>query len=239
MGALFIFAMTVLGAALVFFFRGEIHVRIQRICFGFAAGVMCAAAVFSLLLPALQEGSLGSVCLSFAAGAGLLLLMDAVFDRLPQMKAAQSSDRRGVLLFAAMTLHNIPEGMAVGLAFAQAADGSLAPAAAAALAAGIGLQNLPEGAAISLPMRQNGESRARSFLAGVLSGAAEPVFALAAVSAAAAAQPAMPALMAFSAGAMMLVVFSHMLPQAAAERDGALCAMMGFVLMMAMDVGLG
>jgi len=243
-GTGFTFLMTVLGAALVFLFRKHIGETAERICLGFAAGVMAAAAVFSLLLPAIerieQQGGVPfvTVALGFSAGAGMMLAADAWMEH--RQRGADEASRRRALMMTAVTLHNIPEGMAVGLAFAAAAQaGGAAFAAAAALALGIGVQNLPEGAAISLPLRQSGMSRMRSFLWGAASGAVEPVFGMLVVLAAAYAAPVMPGLMAFSAGAMMLVVVAEMVPGAVKERKGVLFVMLGYVLMMTLDVALG
>ena len=144
------------------------------------------------------------------------------------------------MLIGAITLHNIPEGMAVGLIFAAAADmGGTALAAAVAAALGIGIQNIPEGAAIALPLRQGGFSLRRSFAYGALSGAVEPIFGVLAALCISLCSGMMPGLMAFSAGAMMWVVFSEMLPESGVQRDGALAAALGYLLMMALDLALG
>lgn len=242
-GTLFTFAMTALGAAAVFFFRRSISPRAGRLCFGFAGGVMSAAAVFSLLLPAVEQTAmLGGVpwltaVVGFLAGAGAMLALDLYIAR--RCGADPASGRRTMLL-AAVTLHNIPEGMAVGLAFAMAAGaGGAALAAAAAMALGIGIQNIPEGAAIALPLRQAGFSRGRSFFLGAASGVVEPMAGMLAALAVSLAQPVMPMLMTFSAGAMMWVVFSEMLPESGIRRDGALAAALGYALMMALDIALG
>ncbi len=243
-GTTFTFAMTALGAATVFFFRKRISEQAGRLCFGFAGGVMSAAAVFSLLLPAVEQvnetGGAAWLTASggFALGAGLMIVLDALLER--QQALAGDGARRRAMLLGAVTLHNIPEGMAVGLAFAQAAYApGAALAAAAAMALGIGIQNIPEGAAISLPLRQGGMSRVRSFALGTASGAVEPVFGMLAALAVSMVSGVMPGLMAFSAGAMMWVVFSEMLPLAGEKRDGALAAAAGYVLMMALDIALG
>lgn len=245
-GTLFTFWMTTLGAALVFFFKRAIGERMQRICLGFAGGVMAAAAVFSLLNPAVaQTREMGGIpwlaaTAGFLCGAGMIFSMDALMRRVRSVQARGDSARRRLLLFTAVTLHNIPEGMAVGLAFALAAqEGGASLAAAAALALGIGIQNFPEGAAISLPLRQSGMSRRRSFALGVASGSVEPIFGVLVVLAATVIRPLMPFLMAFAAGAMMLVVVGEMIPAAAKERMGVLVVMAGYVIMMALDVGLG
>lgn len=245
-GTMFTMLMTTLGSALVFFFRRRIGARMNRLCMGFSGGVMSAAAVFSLLVPAAQQtGAAGAspcavVTGGFLLGAGLIFFVDAWLRRLRAVRGAGDLARRQALLFSAVTLHNVPEGMAVGLAFALAAEGGMTDlAAACVLALGIGIQNFPEGAAISLPLRQGGMSCVRSFSMGVLSGAVEPVFGVLVVLLAAAARPVMPGLMALSAGAMMLVVMAEMIPEASGGRDGVLACVAGYAVMMALDVALG
>ena len=243
-GTGFTFAMTALGAVLVFFFPSRISGRMNRLCLGFAGGVMSAASVFSLILPAMEQAPGGAawrvVTAGFASGAGLMMALDALLCRAQGAQLRDGESKRLMLLFSAVTLHNIPEGMAVGLAFAAAAgDGPAGLAGACALALGIGIQNFPEGAAISLPLRQSGMSRRRSFVYGMLSGAVEPLFGMAAALTVGLVAPAMPWLMTFAAGAMMWVVIAEMLPHAAARRDGALAAMLGYMVTMALDVALG
>lgn len=183
LGTGFTFLMTTLGAAVVFFFVEEPRPQFQRTMLGFAAGVMTAASVWSLLLPAIEQSADFGVPGWLPAAAGLLLgvgflsALDAVLPHLRRAKDMDLTCRQSTLLMAAITLHNVPEGMAVGLAFALAAEGE-GMAGAAALALGIGIQNLPEGAAISLPLRQEGSSRGRAFLLGTLSGSVEPIFGL-------------------------------------------------------------
>ena len=218
-GTLFPFLMTTLGAALVFLMKKQSE---DGPCMGFAAGVMSAAAVFSMILPAMRqnEGGWLIVTLGFMLGAAMIAGVDAL------------------MMVAAITLHNIPEGMAVGLAFALAGvQGGLA--AAAVLALGIGVQNLPEGLAVALPFRASGLSRGKSFALGALSGAVEPVFGMLAALMMGAAQSALPGMMAFCAGAMMQVVFAEMIPQAAKTRAGVAGVMAGYTLMMALDLALG
>lgn len=238
-GILFPFLMTALGAAVVYLFRAGIGARTQRICLGFAAGVMSAATAFSLLVPAqnMMDGAHAWLWLAaaFLLGAGAVGLLDVLLRRAGYaMRQGQDMQKRMTFL-SAIVLHNIPEGMAVGLAFAPGGAGL---AAAAAVALGIGLQNLPEGAAVSLPLRQGGMSRRRAFLLGALSGAVEPAAALLMIAFSAWLAPVLPVLMAFAAGAMMLVVLAELAPASAAARDGAVAAMIGFALMMAMDMGL-
>lgn len=242
-GTLFTFAMTALGAATVFFFRSRISARAGRLCFGFAGGVMSAAAVFSLLLPAMEQAAQNggapwkTVIPGFGAGILLMIALDALVAHL---QAQDADRRRRAMMISAVTLHNIPEGMAVGLAFASAAGmGHAALASAAAVALGIGIQNIPEGAAIALPLRQGGMSRARSFFLGAASGAVEPIAGMLAALFASAVSGMMPLMMALSSGAMMWVVFSEMLPEGGQQRDGAILAAVGYVLMMALDLALG
>ena len=232
-GTGFTFAMTTLGAAMVFFFRGEPNERLQRVLLGFAAGVMTAASVWSLLLPAIEQaaqtrlpGWLPAAC-GMLMGVVFLAALDALLPRL-RRKRAEGDWKQTTLLVTAITLHNVPEGMAVGLAFALAAQGE-GLAGAAALAMGIGIQNFPEGAAISLPLRQQGWTRLRAFAGGTLSGAVEPVFGV---------HPLMPWLLSFAAGAMLYVVVEELVPQAH-SRAGTCGFVIGFLIMMVLDVALG
>lgn len=249
----FTFAMTALGASLVFFFRNTIRPQIQRIFLGFAAGVMIAASVFSLLLPAMEQAEASGVpgwlptAGGFALGVLFLLAMDAILPHLhpgsAQAEGRPSSWKRTTLMVAAVTLHNIPEGMAVGLTFALAAQQESASlTAAAALALGIGLQNFPEGAAVSLPIRQEGVPAGKSFFYGALSGVVEPIFGVLVVLAAPLLQPVMPLLLSFAAGAMLYVVVEELIPEAHLgdhSNTGTLSVMAGFLLMMLLDVALG
>ncbi|MBR5225889.1 MAG: ZIP family metal transporter, partial [Clostridia bacterium] len=176
---------------------------------------------------------------AFLLGAGAAGGLNLLVRRTRYARRQGEDGRRDLAFLAAITLHNIPEGMAVGLAFAAALSGGGALAAGAAAALGIGLQNLPEGAAVSLPLYQGGMSRKRSFLLGAASGAVEQVSALVMIACSAWLAQALPALMAFAAGAMMLVTLGELAPASAAARDGAIAAMLGFALMTAMDMGLG
>ena len=240
LGTSFTFLMTALGAATVFFFARKVCERAQGALLGFAAGVMMAASVWSLILPAIEqteaEGRLPPF-LPAAAGIVLGALTLFLLDELVRRRGG-GEVHSDFLLLSAITLHNIPEGMAVGLAFALAGvQGGLA--AAAVLALGIGVQNLPEGLAVALPFRASGLSRGKSFALGALSGAVEPVFGMLAALMMGAAQSALPGMMAFCAGAMMQVVFAEMIPQAAKTRAGAAGVMAGYTLMMALDLALG
>lgn len=283
-GTGFLFLMTALGAAAVFFFRHGMHPVFAKLFPGFAAGVMLAASVWSLLDPAIAAAeTMGMIPWLPAAGgilAGVLLLMfsDAAVHGI--MKTGEtgktgtdvngkdlSRNRRGFLLQLAMVLHNIPEGMAVGLSFALAAetlqdagitggmggtgeftglfavpDGQTAFSAAAALALGIGIQNIPEGAAVALPLRQEGMSAERAFLRGSLSGIVEPIAGILTVFAMETAEPLLPWVLSFAAGAMLYVVAEELIPEANGGGDsymGTVGIMSGFLVTMILDVALG
>ena len=242
LGTLFTFAMTTLGAATVFLLGRNTESRSQEVMLGFAGGVMTAASVWSLLLPAIEQAAEGPLpawlpaAAGITAGAVFLAALDALLPKL-RHQSTDAVHRQNTLLFTAITLHNVPEGMAVGLAFALAADGE-SLAGAVALAIGIGIQNFPEGAAISLPMRQMGDSRLRSFVGGTLSGVVEPVFGIAVVLVAVGARSLMPWLLSFAAGAMLYVVVEELVPQS--NTRGGVCGYLcGFLVMMALDVALG
>ena len=240
-GTLFLFCMTTLGAATVFFFRHNVPPRIEKALLGFAAGVMSAASVWSLLLPAIEQTAQNSHLPTwFPAAIGItlgMLFLSGIDLVLPKLSCLDEGRRQSALLLVAITLHNIPEGMAVGLGFALAQD-SAGLYLAAALALGIGIQNFPEGAAISLPLRQHGFSRGKSFLGGMLSGTVEPVFGLLAMVLARGVQALMPWLLSFAAGAMLYVIVVELIPQAKG-RSGTVGFSLGFLLMMILDVALG
>ena len=244
LGTGFTFLMTTLGAAMVFFFAGEPRPHFQKALLGFAAGVMTAASVWSLLLPAIDQAAAEGLPPWLPAAGGMLLgvvFLAALDGLLPRLRRSRgrldASWRQTTLLMTAITLHNVPEGMAVGLAFALAAGGE-GLAGAAALAMGIGIQNFPEGAAVALPLRQGGWSRSRAFAGGMLSGAVEPVFGVLVVLAAAGVEPLMPWLLSFAAGAMLYVVVEELVPQAH-SRWGTCGFVVGFLIMMVLDVALG
>lgn len=246
--------MTALGAATVFLFRSRVSPRLHQILLGFAAGVMIAASMWSLLIPAIEAAEEAGLPGWFPAAGGSVLgvlFLVTMNSLLPHLTPAflqaprDGSSRRSALLVLAITMHNIPEGMAVGISFALAAqsDPTLLPAALA-LALGIGIQNFPEGAAISLPLRQAGISRKKSFLIGAASGAVEPIAALLTVLAAGTIQPLMPWLLSFAAGAMLYVVVEELIPEAnlhcGHDSHGGTCGVMaGFLIMMILDVALG
>ncbi len=243
---------TVLGAATVYFFRHDLSAAVQRIFLGFAAGVMIAASVWSLLIPAMEmaEEQGGGVLLpvggGFLLGGVFLLALDGLLPHLhpgsDQPEGLPAKLRRTTMVVLAVTLHNIPEGMAVGLSFAIAAQEGGALAGAIALALGMALQNFPEGAAVSLPLRSQGASRNRSFLCGAASGVVEPIFGLLTVLAAGAVTPAMPWILSFAAGAMIYVVVEELIPEAHLgehSHAGTVSVMTGFLVMMLLDVLLG
>lgn len=259
-GTGFTFLMTTLGASVVFFFRKDVNASVQKIFLGFAAGVMIAASVWSLLIPAIEEaeanGMIGWVPAAggFVLGVLFLILLDTFLPHLhPDMNGHNNNETEGIsstwkrttLLVMAVTLHNIPEGMAVGLAFALAAQHGNDPAlysAAMALALGIGIQNFPEGAAISLPLRQEGLSTGKAFFRGSMSGIVEPIFGILTVIVAGSIEPLMPWLLSFAAGAMMFVVVEELIPEAHLgehSNAGTLGVMSGFLIMMILDVALG
>ncbi len=254
LATLFTWGMTALGAATVFFTRA-VNQKLMDAMFGFAGGVMLAASYFSLLAPAITmaEARGGApwipAVVGFGLGGAFLLAADKLLPHLHVYKARaqaegiQTSWQRSVLLVLAITLHNIPEGLAVGVAFGGA---GLIPgatlAAAIGLALGIGMQNFPEGLAVSMPLRREGMSRTKSFMYGQLSGAVEPVAGVLGALFVMSAQPLLPYALSFAAGAMVYVVVEEVIP--AAQEHGhtdlvTICLMIGFMVMMTLDVALG
>lgn len=251
-GSLIPFLGTTLGAACVFFMKGEIRPWVQKALLGFAAGVMVAASVWSLLIPAMDR-SAGLGKLAFLPAAVGLLLGMAFLLVLHRFVPHQHPDsdcpegmpcraKKSTMLTLAVTLHNIPEGMAVGVVLAgMGMAGGISRAAAYALAAGIAIQNFPEGAVISMPMKE-AAGRPRAFLYGVLSGAVEPVAALLTVAFSRFIVPVLPYLLAFAAGAMLYVVVEELIPEANQGEHSNACTVsfiLGFALMMVLDVALG
>ena len=253
-GLLIPFAGTSLGAACVFFLKRELGDRVQRGLTGFASGVMVAASVWSLLIPAMeQSAALGQLAflpavIGFWLGVGFLLLLDVLVPHLHQgadtPEGPKSGFSRTTMLVLAVTLHNIPEGMAVGVVYAGYLTGSaqITAMGALALSLGIAIQNFPEGAIISMPLKAEGMSRGRAFWAGTLSGAVEPVGALFTIWAAGLVVPALPYLLSFAAGAMIYVVVEELIPemsQGEHSNIGTICFALGFSVMMVLDVALG
>ena len=246
-GILLPLAGTMAGSAFVFFMRGAIPDRLQKTLLGFASGVMVAASVWSLLLPGIEMASGGIVpaAAGFLCGIGFLLLVDELTPHLhlgaQKAEGLHSRLPRTAMLALAVTIHNLPEGMAVGVVFAGEGQG-LTTSAALAVAIGIALQNIPEGAIVSMPMHAEGNSRWRSFLIGSLSGLVEPLGSVAILLLASLLGGALPWLLAFAAGAMMYVVVEELIPEAAQGRHTNLSTIgfaLGFVLMMVMDVAMG
>ena len=253
LGVFIPFLGTSLGAAMVFILKKSISDNMQKILTGFAAGVMVAASFWSLLSPALESseylGKLSFIPASvgFLIGVGFLLLLDEItphmhFDN--QDEGPKTGLKRTTKLILAVTLHNIPEGMAVGVVYAGFLSGSagISAAGALALALGIAIQNFPEGAIVSMPLRAEGMEKVKTFLYGVLSGIVEPIAAVITIVAAGAVVPVMPYLLAFAAGAMMYVVVEELIPEMSEGKHsnlGTIAFSVGFVLMMILDVALG
>ena len=256
-GSMFTWFVTALGASLVFFIK-DVNRGFMDTLMGFTAGVMLAASFWSLLNPAIEmaESSLGAelawvpVGIGFLAGAFFLFGLDQwlphlhLSDPIEKSEGVKTSWNKTVLLVLAITLHNIPEGLAIGVAFCAVAEGLPGAnlAGAIALTIGIGIQDLPEGMAVSLPLRRYGLSRAKSFLWGQLSGVVEPLAAVSGVILVMMMQSILPYALAFAAGAMIYIVVEEVIPES--QRDGhtdkaTFGLMIGFVLMMALDVGLG
>jgi len=253
-GILIPFAGTSLGAACVFFMKNTLRDGIQRALTGFTAGVMTAASVWSLIIPAIEQSvSMGKLSFLPAAtgfwiGILFLLLLDHVIPHLhqnsDQAEGPKSQLQRTTMMVLAVTLHNIPEGMAVGVVYAGYLSGSttITAAGALALSLGIAIQNFPEGAIISMPLRAEGMKKSNAFAGGVLSGIVEPIGAVLTILAAHYIIPALPYLLSFAAGAMLYVVVEELIPEMSQGRHsdvGTLCFAVGFSLMMILDVALG
>ena len=248
---------TMLGSAFVFFMRDEMSARLQKSLLGFASGVMVAASVWSLLIPAMEMASMDNeagawsvvpAAVGFLLGMGFLLLIDELTPHLhigtDKPEGMRSHLSKTVMLALAVTIHNLPEGMAVGVVFAGADNGAahISLASAIAVSLGIAIQNVPEGAIISMPMRAAGNSRWKSFLIGSMSGAVEPVGAVAVLLLASLLMPVLPYMLAFAAGAMFYVVVEELIPEASSGQHSNLSTIgfaVGFVLMMVLDVVMG
>jgi len=253
-GLLIPFFGTALGSACVFLMKQKISDPVQRALTGFAGGVMVAASIWSLIIPALEQsepiGKLSFVpaVIGFWAGILFLLLLDNVIPHIHQYAEKAEGPgcelQRTTMMVLAVTLHNIPEGMAVGAVYAGFLSGSvnISAGGAFALALGIAIQNFPEGAIISMPLHAEGLGKGRAFLYGMLSGAVEPLGALLTIFAAGLVTPAMPYLLCFAAGAMMYVVVEELIPEMSSgehSNTGVIMFSLGFTLMMALDVALG
>lgn len=253
-GVLIPFLGTSLGAACVFFLKKSLGDLVQRALTGFAAGVMVAASIWSLLIPAIERSAergrwaFAPAAVGFWVGVLFLLGLDHAIPHLhrnaQQTEGPKSRLQRTTMMVLAVTLHNIPEGMAVGVVYAGylAGDAQITSAGALALSLGIAIQNFPEGAIISLPLRAEGMGQSKAFAGGVLSGVVEPVGAVVTILAAQAILPALPYLLSFAAGAMLYVVVEELIPEMSQGQHsnvGTLCFALGFSLMMALDVALG
>ena len=238
---------TALGAACVLFLHGEMGRGVRSILSGFAGGIMVAASVWSLLIPAIERSQfMGRLSFLPAAsglvcGVALLILLDEMVSKLYAIGAERKS--RSKMLFA-VTLHNLPEGMAVGAIFAGAlaGDASITMTAGMVLAIGVAVQNVPEGAIVSMPLCSDGMGRGRALLAGVLSGVVEPLGAVITVLAASVVVPLLPFLLGLAAGTMLYVAAEELIPEVARSghaRAGNIAFALGFTLMMALDVALG
>ena len=245
---------TMLGSAFVFFMKDEMSVRLQKTLLGFASGVMVAASVWSLLIPSMEmvedsgRWSVLPAAVGFLLGMGFLLMIDELTPHLhigtDKPEGMRSHLSKTAMLALAVTIHNLPEGMAVGVVFAGAENSvsNISLASAVAVALGIAIQNVPEGAIISMPMRAAGNSKWKSFMIGSLSGAVEPVGALAVLLVASMLMPVLPYMLAFAAGAMFYVVVEELIPEASNGQHSNLSTIgfaVGFVLMMVLDVVMG
>ncbi|MBQ2109646.1 MAG: ZIP family metal transporter [Bacteroidales bacterium] len=251
LGLLIPFAGTVLGSAFVFFMKKEMPEKLQKALLGFASGVMVAASVWSLLIPAMEMGdgkmSVVPATVGLLAGFAFLLLIDYITPHLHldgDQEGPESHLSKTTMLSLAVTIHNLPEGMAVGVAIAGAlsSDVGMSIAGALALSLGIAIQNIPEGAIISMPLRAVGNTRLRSFGIGSLSGIVEPVGGLLVLLLASVVTPMMPYLLAFAAGAMLYVVIEELIPEASTGKHSNISTVgfaVGFALMMVLDVVLG
>lgn len=253
-GLMIPFLGTALGAACVFFMKKELSNKVQRALTGFAAGVMVAASIWSLLIPAMDQSSdkgrlaFLPAAVGFWAGILFLLLLDHIIPHLhmdtdkaegPKTKLAKTT-----MMVLAVTLHNIPEGMAVGVVYAGflSKNSAMTLGGALALSIGIAIQNFPEGAIISMPLHAQGKSKSKAFALGVGSGAVEPIGGLLTILAAGVLVPAMPYLLSFAAGAMLYVVVEELIPEMSSGEHsniGVLMFSFGFTVMMALDVALG
>lgn len=248
------FAGTTLGAAMVFLMKKGMNRRLEKLLLGFASGVMMAASVWSLLIPSIdmaeEQGGTAWVpaAVGFLAGMAFLLVLDSIIPHLhldsEKPEGMQSKLKKSTMLIFAVTLHNIPEGMAVGVTFAGAATGhsGITMAGAFALAIGIAIQNFPEGAIISMPLRSEGVSKRRAFLYGMMSGIVEPVGALLTILLTHRIVPLLPFFLSFAAGAMIYVVVEELIPESQTGEHsniGTIGVAVGFVIMMVLDVALG
>lgn len=255
LGLLVPFLGTVLGSAMVFLLKDEISPRLQKLLLGFASGVMIAASVWSLLIPSIdmagKQGDLAAwipAAVGFLAGMAFLLLLDSIIPHLHinsnEPEGVKSKLKKTTMLIFAVTLHNIPEGMAVGVVLAGMIEGvsTITVTGAMALSIGIAIQNFPEGAIISMPLKSAGKSRTKAFVSGALSGIVEPIAGIITILLIKVTLPMLPYLLAFAAGAMIYVVVEELIPEAQSGKHSNIATIgvaLGFVLMMVLDVALG
>lgn len=254
LGILIPFIGTALGSAMVFFMRRKMSALLQKALLGFASGVMIAASVWSLIIPSIdmaqEQGVLTwlPAAVGFLLGIGFLLVLDSIIPHLhldkDKPEGVVSNFQKSTMLVLAVTLHNIPEGMAVGVVFAGmlSENALISTAGAFALAAGIAIQNFPEGAIISMPLRGEGMSKLKCFAYGTLSGIVEPIAAVLTILLTAFIEPVLPYLLSFAAGAMIYVVVEELIPESQEGEHsniGTVGVAFGFVLMMILDVALG
>lgn len=249
LAATFTFLITSLGSALVFCFK-KVNKNISDIILGISAGIMLAASYFSLLNPAIESAKTLSNCAAlvvafgFFLGGLLLFTTDKIFSKLMKKKKKKDNSKKIFLLVSSITIHNIPEGLSIGVAFGSVFYGlpGATTLAAIGLALGIGLQNFPEGCAVSLPLRQAGMSRIKAFLIGALSGLVEPIAAVIGAILVLKVQFVMPILLSFAAGAMIYVIVEELIPESQQNSNQdivTLYTLVGFIIMMILDVALG
>lgn len=253
-GLLIPFAGTTLGAAMVFLMKKNINSKVEKVLLGFASGVMIAASVWSLIMPAIEMAEEQNIiawlpaAVGFILGMIFLLILDSIIPHLhlktDEPEGLKAKLKKTTMMVFAVTLHNIPEGMAVGVTFAGALIGNtgISMAGAFALATGIAIQNFPEGAIISMPLRSEGVSKGKAFLYGMLSGLVEPIGAIITIALTGFVIPVLPYLLSFAAGAMIYVVVEELIPEAQEGKHSNLATIgvaIGFVVMMILDVALG
>ena len=254
LGLLIPFLGTTLGSAMVFLMKNKINKKIEKLLLGFASGVMIAASVWSLIIPSIEMAEEQKITswvpasVGFLLGILFLLVLDSLIPHLHldsnKPEGVKSKLKKTTMMVLAVTLHNIPEGMAVGVTFAGAlmGNGSITMAGALALAIGIAIQNFPEGAIISMPLKSEGMSKLRAFLCGTLSGIVEPIGAVITILLTSTVVPILPYLLSFAAGAMIYVVVEELIPEAQSGEHtniGTIGVAIGFVIMMILDVALG
>ena len=253
-GILIPFIGTVLGSAMVFLMKNKMNKKVEKILLGFASGVMIAASVWSLLIPGIElaeeQGKIGWIpaSIGFLLGMSFLLVLDSVIPHVhlesEKPEGIKSNLKKTTMMLFAVTLHNIPEGMAIGVTFAGALSGNtgITIAGAIALAVGIAIQNFPEGAIVSMPLKSEGMSKAKAFLYGAISGIVEPIGAIITILLTNTVLPLLPYLLSFAAGAMIYVVVEELIPESQAGEHsniGTIGVAIGFVIMMILDIALG